>query len=52
MLRFRQMKTLQKFCQSLSLVSAEPLWAAIWSVVLLLISYWGASEVARWVWPL
>ena len=34
-------------CQSLSLVSAEPLWAAIWSVMLLLISYCGDSGVAR-----
>ena len=29
-----------------------PLWAAIWSVLSLFISYWGSSSEARWVWPL
>lgn len=29
-----------------SWVNAEPLWAAIWSDLLLLISYWGSSSVA------
>ena len=33
-------------CQSPNLVSAEPLCAAIWSVLLLLISYCGSLEVA------
>jgi hypothetical protein len=32
--------------QSPSLVSAEPLWKAIWSVLALLISYCGASGLA------
>jgi hypothetical protein len=35
--------------QSSSLVSAEPLWKATWSVLLLLISYCGASVLAWWV---
>nr|DAT13485.1 MAG TPA: hypothetical protein [Bacteriophage sp.] len=35
-----------------SRVSALPLWAAIWSVLSLLISYCGCCGSARWVWPL
>src|SRR5690606_28680656 len=34
------------------LVSAPPLWAAMWSVLSLLISYCGSSGDARWRWPL
>lgn len=35
-----------------SFVSTLPRWAAMWSVLSLLISYCGSSALARWVWPL